>query len=67
MSASEAQLRANKRYKEKQRKTGKLKYIQVEFNAAEMEIYQHAKNQRPTAAYIKRLIQEDMEKNLGNS
>ena len=67
MTASEAQLRANKRYKEKQRKTGKLKFIQVEFNATELGLYQHAKNQRPTAAYIKRLIREDMEKGSGNS
>lgn len=67
MKASDAQLRANKRYKEKRRKAGSLRFIQVEFNASEMDLYEHAKAHKPTATYIKALIREDLKKSRGNS
>lgn len=60
--ASDAQLRANKRYKAKRRKSGSLRFIQVEFNASEIELFDHAKANRPTARYIKDLIRADLEK-----
>lgn len=57
---SKAQLEANKRYRRKLRQTGRLKFIQVEFRDSEMELFNHAKANKPTATYIKDLIRKDM-------
>lgn len=53
---SDAQLRANKKYKEK------VKQIKFDIHPTEMDIYEHLKKQPKKATYIKDLIRKDMSK-----
>lgn len=48
-------------YKAQQRRSGKLKNINIEIYSGEMELYEHAKAQGSMAAYVKGLIRRDME------
>lgn len=56
MPVSEAQKRANAKYRRE-----KMKQVAVRFSPNEMEMYEHIKS-RPEgiAPYIKRLVREDM-------
>jgi vacuolar-type H+-ATPase subunit E/Vma4 len=53
---SEAQLRANRKYKEK------VKQIKFEIFPTELDILEHLQKQPYKATYIKDLIRADMEK-----
>ncbi len=55
MKASEAQLRANKKYKEK------VKRILLEFHPTEMDMWEHLQSQEKKQTYLKALIRADME------
>lgn len=54
--ASEAQLKAVKKYKEK------VKRITIEFHPTELEMWEHIQNQEKKQTYIKSLIRADMER-----
>lgn len=54
--ASEAQLRANRKYKEK------VKKVLVEFYPTEAELWKHLQAQDKKQTYIKNLIRADMNK-----
>lgn len=54
--ASEAQLRANRKYKEK------VKKVLVEFYPTETELWKHLQAQDKKQTYIKNLIRADMNK-----
>jgi hypothetical protein len=54
--ASEAQLRANRKYKEK------VKKVLVEFYPTEAELWKHLQSQDKKQTYIKNLIRADMNK-----
>lgn len=54
--ASEAQLKASKKYKEK------VKRITIEFHPTEAQMWEHIQNQPKKQTYIKSLIKEDMER-----
>lgn len=54
--ASEAQLKAVKKYKEK------VKRITVEFHPTELQMWEHIQNQPKKQTYIKDLIRADIEK-----
>lgn len=58
---SEAQKRANRKYRQRIMAEGKLKRILLEFYPSEGELYEWAKANKPTATYLKRLIKEDMD------
>lgn len=58
MPESDAQRRANLKYKRENTKT-----ISVTFFPNDMELYNYAKSKPNKAAYIRDLIREDMEKN----
>lgn len=55
---SEAQKKANKKYKEK------TKRITVDFYPSEMELWEHINNQPQKQTYIKSLIRADVERNI---
>lgn len=54
--ASEAQLRANRKYKEK------VKKVLVEFYPTETDLWEHLQAQEKKQTYIKNLIRADMNK-----
>ena len=54
--ASEAQLKAVKKYKEK------VKRITIEFHPTEVQMWEHIQNQDKKQTYIKSLIKADMER-----
>lgn len=54
--ASEAQLKASKKYKEK------VKRITIEFHPTEAHMWEHIQSQSKKQTYIKNLIRTDMEK-----
>lgn len=54
--ASEAQLKASKKYKEK------VKRITIEFHPTELEMWEHIQSQPKKQTYIKGLIKADMER-----
>lgn len=54
--ASEAQLRANRKYKEK------VKKVLVEFYPTETDLWEHLQSQDKKQTYIKNLIRADMAK-----
>ena len=54
--ASEAQMRANMKYKQK------VKRILLEFHPTEMEMWEHLQQQEKKQTYIKNLIRADMNK-----
>ncbi len=54
--ASEAQLKAVKKYKEK------VKRITIEFHPTELEMWEHIQKQSKKQTYIKDLIRKDMER-----
>jgi hypothetical protein len=54
---SDAQLRANQKYKQK------VKRITIEFHPTEEEMWKHIQSQPKKQTYIKNLIRADMEKN----
>lgn len=54
--ASEAQLKAVKKYKEK------VKRITIEFHPTEVKMWEHIQNQPKKQTYIKDLIRADMER-----
>lgn len=54
--ASEAQLKASKKYKEK------VKRITIEFHPTELEMWEHIQSQPKKQTYIKNLIRADMER-----
>ena len=53
---SEAQRRANLKYKEKSKR------MTIDFYPPELEMWEHIQNQPKKATYIKDLIRADMEK-----
>lgn len=53
--ASEAQLKASKKYKEK------VKRITIEFHPTEVQMWEHIQNQPKKQTYIKDLIRKDIE------
>lgn len=56
----ESQKEAISRYRRKLRAEGRLKTILVEFQDADMDLYEHIRKQPTMAGYIKRLVREDM-------
>lgn len=54
--ATEAQLKAVKKYKEK------VKRITIEFHPTEAQMWEHIQNQPKKQTYIKDLIRADIEK-----
>lgn len=54
--ASEAQRKANKKYKQK------IKRLTVDFYPAEAELFEHISKQPKKQTYIKDLIRADMER-----
>lgn len=54
--ASEAQLKASKKYKEK------VKRITIEFHPTETNMWEHIQSQPKKQTYIKNLIKADMER-----
>ena len=54
--ASEAQLKASKKYKEK------VKRITIEFHPTELEMWEHIQSQPKKQTYIKNLIKADMKR-----
>lgn len=58
--ASEAQLKAVKKYKEK------VKRITIEFHPTELEMWEHIQSQPKKQTYIKDLIRKDMERSKQN-
>jgi hypothetical protein len=52
--ASEAQLKAVKKYKEK------VKRITIEFHPTEVQMWEHIQSQEKKQTYIKDLIRKDM-------
>lgn len=59
----ECQKRAVKNYRKRQKEKGLLKYIQLEFNEPEMDLYRYLQQHKPVRTYIKQLIRKDMERN----
>ena len=57
MAESEAQRRANLKYRKE-----KTKQLAMRFYPDDMELWEHLEKQPNKAAYIKRLIRGDMEK-----
>lgn len=55
--ATEAQLRANAKYKR-----NNVKKVLLEFYESDMELYEHIQKQEKKQTYIKELIRRDMEK-----
>ena len=58
MVESEAQRRANLKYRKE-----KTKQLAMRFYPDDMDLWEHLESQDNKAAYIKRLIREDLEKN----
>lgn len=58
MAESEAQRRANLKYRKE-----KTKQLAMRFYPDDMDLWEHLESQDNKAAYIKRLIREDLEKN----
>lgn len=54
---SEAQKRADRKYKET-----KVKRFTMDFSPADMELYEHIQKQDKKQTYVKDLIREDMKK-----
>ena len=54
--ASDAQKKANKKYREK------MNRITIDFSPAELELWEHIQSQPKKQTYIKDLIRADMEK-----
>ena len=54
--ASEAQLKASKKYKEK------VKRITIEFHPTEVQMWEHIQSQPKKQTYIKDLIRKDIER-----
>ena len=61
--SSEAQKRANRKYKRRLREEKKLKYVQMEFNESEADLYEYVQSHKPTRTFIKQIIREHMENN----
>ena len=59
--ASEAQRRANRKYRERILAEGTLKRVPLEFYPSEADLYNWVKDHKPTATYIKDLIRADMD------
>lgn len=57
---TEAQRRANRKYRKRKQAEGEYKSILLEFYSSDMDVYDHLQNQKPTATYIKELIRKDM-------
>lgn len=57
MAESEAQRRATLKYRKEH-----TKQLAMRFYPAEMDMWEHIEKQGSKAAYIKRLIREDMDK-----
>lgn len=57
MAESEAQRRATLKYRRE-----KTKQLAMRFYPDDMELWEHLEKQPSKAAYVKRLIREDMEK-----
>ena len=53
---TEAQKRANKKYREKGKK------MTIDFYPSELDLYEHVRKQEKPYAYIKELIREDIKK-----
>lgn len=58
MAESEAQRRANLKYRKE-----KTKQLAMRFYPDDMDLWEHLESQDNKAAYIKRLIREDLERN----
>lgn len=58
MAESEAQRRANLKYRKE-----KTKQLAMRFYPDDMDLWEHLESQDNKAAYIKRLIREDLEDN----
>lgn len=56
MTASEAQKRANARYRKKS-----VKHMSVSFYPKEIELYEHVQTKNNKMGYIKELIRRDLE------
>ena len=57
---TEAQKKANAKYRREN-----VKQMTLQFFPADMDVYEHIQAQDGKAAYIKRLIREDMERGRG--
>lgn len=57
MAVSEAQKRANEKYRRE-----KMKQVVVRFSPNEMALYEHLKSKDNIAGYIKQLVREDMQR-----
>lgn len=57
MERSEAQKRADRKYK-----TEKVKKALIEFYPTETDLWEHLQSQKKKQTYIKNLIREDMKK-----
>lgn len=58
--ATEAQKRARKNYRDREKAAGRRHTILLEFGRNDQDIYDFAKAQAPTATYIKGLIRSDL-------
>lgn len=61
--SNESRKRAQGKYKKKLRESGGEKQISISFSASDMELYDYAKGNRPTAKFIKDLIRAEKERN----
>lgn len=61
---SEAQKRANRKYRKRTMKDGTLKRIILDFYPSEHDVYDHIASHKPMATYVKDLIRKDMEKGV---
>lgn len=59
MPVSDAQKRANAKYRRE-----KMKQMSVRFSPHEMDLYEHIRAQDNAAGYIKRLVREDMARDV---
>lgn len=57
---TEAQRRAKKEYRAREKAAGRYNRVIVEFYGADVELYQFIKSRKNAAGYIKQLVREDM-------
>ena len=60
---SNAQKRATAKYKARVREEGLEKTICITFSKSDLDLYEYARSNRPTATYIKNLIRADKGRN----
>ena len=64
---TEAQKRANERYKSKMRAEGAMGSITATFYGKDMDLLEYARAHGPAATFVKKLIREHMEAERGRN